>query len=348
LISGKHRFPGEGYDEPMADVRRAFAPGRVNLMGDHTDYTGGLALPMAIQLGTTVELRPGGDRLRLQSEQEPIAADVPITGADPATVQPPWARYVAAVVNEVRPELGGTGTVSSTLPIGAGLSSSASFELALALALGHHGGAMELALLGQRAEHAAVGVPCGLLDQLSSAYGQPDAALLVDFTSLEVSPVRIPPDVSVVVVDSRQPRTLAGSAYADRRRECEAAESFLGPLKDCSLEDVQRLEDPVLRRRARHVVAENQRVRDFAAALERRDLRAAGELMRASHASLRDDFEVSVAAVDALVERLAGTPGVHGARMTGGGFGGCVVALTEPLALSEGWEVRPSAAARLI
>lgn len=326
----------------------AFAPGRVNLIGDHTDYTGGLVLPLAIQLGTTVRLEPGGDHVRLASADEVEAVSVPVDATDPASVTPAWGRYVAGVVAELQPGGGGEGTVTTTLPIGAGLSSSAALEVALALALGFTGSPLELALTTQRAEHRASGVPCGLMDQLASAAGVDGHALLIDCTANRVEPVPIPSGCEIVVVHSGQRRALSGSAYAERRAACEAAAARIGPLRQATEADVRRITDPVLRRRAGHVVSENARVVAMVAALGSQDLRHAGDLMRASHASLRDDFDVSTPTLDALVERLDHTPGVYGARLTGAGFGGCAIALTEAGALEEGWTVVPSAGARLI
>ncbi|HUF34094.1 MAG TPA: galactokinase [Acidimicrobiales bacterium] len=325
---------------------RAFAPGRVNLIGDHTDYTGGLVLPMAVQLGTTVEVDVGGDEVRLDSADEPEPVVVPLDPGDPAAVEPRWGRYVAGVVAEVRPSVGATGTVTTTLPVGAGLSSSAALEVAVALALGFVGTPLELALACQRAEQRASGVPCGVMDQLTSAAGVAGHALLIDCTTLEVSPVPVPDGLEVVAVHSGQPRTLAGSAYAERRAACEGAVAVIGPLRDASLADLDDLDDPVVRRRARHVISENGRVRAAAVALAQGDAIGVGALMDESHASLRDDFEVSTPALDALVERLRGTPGVFGARLTGAGFGGCAVALCEPGALTEGWRLEAVDGAR--
>ena len=327
---------------------RSHAPGRVNLIGDHTDYLGGLVLPMAIDLATTVEGEAGGDTVTLTSADEVAPAVVPLDIEDPATVEPGWARYVAGVVAEVRPEAGFCGTVTTTLPIGGGLSSSAALEVAVALALGFEGTSLELAKACQRAEQRASGVPSGIMDQLASAAGVEGHGLLIDCRSLDIRPVAIPDDVEVVVVDSGEARTLATSAYGDRRAEAERAEAVIGPLRDAVTLDLERLEDPITRARARHVITENARVWAFAEALEGGWPSEAGALMAASHASLRDDYEVSTPTLDALVERLAATPGVHGARLTGAGFGGCVVALTEPGALAEGWNVRPAVGARVV
>ena len=327
---------------------RAFAPGRVNLIGDHTDTTGGVVLPMAIHLGTTVDVERGGDEVRLRSDAEAEEAAVALDVADPAQVVPAWARYVAGVVAEVRPAAGAVGTVTTTLPVGAGLSSSAALEVAVALALGFTGSPVALASACQRAEHAASGVPSGIMDQLASAAGVAGAALLIDCTTLERTPVPLPSGVEVVVVHSGEARTLAGSAYAERRRQCEVAEARVGPLRDATLDAVASIADPVVRRRARHVVTENARVREAAAALAAGDVVAAGRAMAASHASLRDDFEVSTAALDRLVAELAATPGVHGARLTGAGFGGCAVALARPGALDRGWKVEAVDGAHLL
>jgi galactokinase len=285
---------------------KVFAPGRVNLIGDHTDYAGGLVLPMAVHLGTTIEGDRGGGAISLTSDD-----------ADDR-----WARFVDAVAVEVGAHDGFTGRVTSTLPIGAGLSSSASLEVAIALALGATG---DVAALCQRAEQRATGVPCGRMDQLASVHGVDGHALLIDCSTYEITPVPIPDDVEVVVVHSGEARTLAASAYAQRRAELEAGEP----------------------RRVRHVETENERVRAFADALRAGDVVAAGAAMTASHASLRDDYEVSTDALDGLVERLLATSGVHGARLTGAGFGGCVVALSDVGSLHEGWIVRPSAGARV-
>ena len=338
---------------------KAHAPGRVNLIGDHTDYTGGLVLPMAIDLGTTVEGTPvdgtpvGGmaateGDVRLSSDEEPDDAVVALTVTDPASVEPAWARYVAGVVSVLRPRRGFVGSVRTTLPIGAGLSSSAALEVALALALGFDGSRHELAWTCQEAEQVASGVPCGVMDQLASATGVADHALLIDCATLTVDPVRLPAGVEVMVVHSGVRRALAGSAYARRRTECEAAEHALGvPLREATPADVARLHDAVLRRRARHVVSENERVRAVADALAAADLTVIGEAMAASHASLRDDFDVSTPELDALVARLAGTPGVIGARLTGAGFGGCAVALVHAGAAVEGRRVRAADGARV-
>jgi len=325
---------------------RAHAPGRVNLIGDHTDYAGGLAVPMAVDLGTTVLGEVHGDRIVVRSHQAEHAVTVPLAVEDPATVEPAWGRYVAGVVAEVRPSRGFVGVVDSTIPVGAGLASSAALELAVALAIGFEGTARELAELGQRAEQRASGVPCGLMDQLASACGRRDHALLIDFSSLDIDYVALPSAAEIVVVHSGEPRALAASAYAERRSQTEMATSIVGPLRDLPVDRLDQIDDRLVRRRARHVVTENERVLRFVDALRDDDLARAGGLMSESHVSLRDDFEVSTDALDELVARLDATDGVFGARLTGAGFGGCVVALCQRGALpDEGWHVRAAAGA---
>jgi galactokinase len=331
---------------------RAWAPGRVNLIGDHTDYTGGLALPLAVGLGVGIEGEAGGDRIVLRSAAVPGIADLPLAPDDPRQVVPPWARYVAGVAVELRPRQGLTGTVSSTLPTGRGLASSAALEVAVALALdGDLDDRVGLARACQRAEHRAVGVPCGIMDQLTVVAATEGAALRLDCRSLEITPVPLPDGVDVAVVDSGQRRELASSPYARRRDELTQVEAHIGPLRDNTPDEVTAIADPLLRRRGRHVTTENRRVEALVAAFEAGDAPLAGELMVASHASLRDDLEVSTPELDDLVSHLQRRPGVHGARLTGGGFGGCVVALCDagaPLDVPAVWRGRPAAGARVL
>lgn len=360
MTSPLHTTCGLGRSAEDADtVVVATAPGRVNLIGEHTDYTGGLALPIAVDLGTTVEGRRLGDRIRLTSDAEAGTVDLPAPRAPGAATRttngaPAWGAYADAVATGLaaRGQGGGfDGSVRTTLPVGAGLSSSAALEVALALALGFEGTRGDLVALTRDAEEAAVGVPCGLLDQLSSVCGVEGHALLIDFEHLEVTPVPLPDGLEVVVMHSGEARTLAGSAYADRHRECADAARQVGPLRHASADDVGQLADPVLRRRARHVVAENERVLAMVEALRSDDLRAAGTLLSEGHRSLRVDFEVSTPTLNELVARLEATDGVFGARLTGGGFGGCVVAFTTPGTLAPGsgvWPVRARGGAQVI
>ena len=349
----------------------ARAPGRVNLMGDHTDYTGGLVLPMAIDRWTVVRGVRGGTRVLLRSDAFAEVADVGLGSrgapadrgsAEGAAVEgagvegvgvegvgvegASWVRYVAALVEEFAPAVGFAGTVRSTVPIGAGLASSAALEVACALAFGHRGDAIALAQRCQRAEHRATGTPTGIMDQLACVYGRAGHALLIDCTSLAVLPIPLPPasEVEIVVVHSGVRHELAETDYGERVASCRQAEHEIGPLRSATLDDVARIADPTVRARARHVVNENARVRTFARDLAAGDLVAAGRSMHASHASLRDDYQVSVPAIDDLVARIDCVPGVFGVRMTGGGFGGCVVALCRPGALdhwgARAWPVR--------
>ena len=323
----------------MGDEFVARAPGRVNLIGDHTDYTGGLVLPMTIDRWTEIRGRRRADRrVALTSADEPDPVDLDLPVAEPSSVEPRWGRYVAGVSAEMGDAaLGFSGHVTTTIPVGAGLSSSAALELAVALAHGYDGGHRDLARLCQRAEQRASGVPCGIMDQLVIAAGIEDHALAIDCHTLDITPVPIA-DVEVVVRFVAH-RTLAGSEYADRVAECARAEAEIGPLRSATIADTDAIGDALVRRRARHVVSENGRVRAFVDAMAAGDLGAAGDLMTASHRSLRDDFDTSTPEMDAAVDALVGTPGVFGARMTGGGFGGCVVALVEPGAVRDGWVV---------
>jgi galactokinase len=243
--------------------------------------------------------------------------------------------------------IGFTGEVVSSIPVGSGLSSSAALEVATALALGDDGSPVEVSRRTQAAELLATSGPCGIMDQLAITSGLEGHALLMDFATLDVTPVAIPDDMCFWVVHSGQQRTLAGSAYAERRAQCESAEALIGPLRSASTAELESITDPNVRSRARHVRDECRRVLDFADALSAGDVVGAGELMVMSHMSLRKDFDVSTEALDELVERLCANPGVHGARLTGAGFGGCVVALADPGVLLDGWHVTPSGGAKV-
>ncbi|MCE9621388.1 MAG: galactokinase [Actinomycetia bacterium] len=319
--------------------RRVVAPGRVNLIGDHTDYTGGLVLPMAIDRYTEILGRVGGTRVRLTSSDEDEPVDLPLTLDRPQDATPAWAKYAAGVIAEMSPRGGFQGTVATSIPIGAGLSSSAALEVAVAMALGFVGSPLELAQLCQRAENRATGLPSGIMDQLAIAAGVAEHALLIDCTTLSVAPIALPAGVEIVVQFIAH-RKLVGSPYADRVAECAAAERVIGPLRRATTAQARAIDDPVVRARALHVIGENERVVQFVAALAAGSVSDAGALMVASHNSLRDMYQTSTAAMDAAVEALVRLPGVHGARMTGGGFGGCVVALAEPGAVTDGWVVR--------
>jgi galactokinase len=334
------RTPGRPVP-PIGRTRSFRAPGRVNLIGDHTDYNEGFVLPVALQLECVVEATPRADgvvAIRSLDVERGRGLELAADGCvEPSSVEPTWGRYAAGVLHVLaergRPPTGIDATVSSTVPPGAGLSSSAALEVALALALCDAAGfslpTSELALACQRAELMATGVPCGIMDQLTSLAGRSGHALLIDCRSLAVEPIPLPEGLAPVVVHSGRPRALAESAYGERRRSCEATAARLGlrSLRDATLEQVR--DDP----RPRHVVSENDRVLTAARALASGDAPALGALLSESHASLRDDFEVSTPELDALVAALM-EAGAFAARLTGAGFGGCVVALT-PRAAAE-------------
>ena len=324
------------------------SPGRVNLIGDHTDYTGGLVLPMAIDRYTTISgiRTPSTIRLRSHNEPEPVEFELPISA--PEKVTPSWGRYVAGVAAEMQNRARGfEGEISCTIPIGAGLSSSAALEVATALALGDTSTPVERAKLCQRAEFRSVGVPCGIMDQLTVTSGIRDHALLIDCHELTILPVRLPNDVKVVVQFIAE-RKLSSGGYAERVTQCNAAEEIIGPLRLANLSSLAKIADKTIFRRARHVVSENQRVRDFAAMLRAGDLKSAGKLMIESHNSLDQDFETSTPQMNTAVATAISQPGVFGARMTGGGFGGCIVILADAAANLDGWQVRAVNAASQI
>ncbi|WP_312485185.1 galactokinase [Massilia timonae] len=333
---------------------RVQAPGRVNLIGEHTDYNGGLVLPCAIGYRTVIVARPRADRrMRVVAADyddaiDEYALDAPIE----RLAAPMWANYVRGVVHELlQREPSGHSlpgmdmVIAGDVPQGAGLSSSASLSVAVCTLFStlpdHPGlGPIEAALVAQRAENDFVGCKCGNMDQISSACGVQDHALLIDCRSLQVSPVPIPAGAAIMIVESHITRGLVDSAYNTRRAQCEQAARHFGvpALRDVDLATLAEKGaglDPVALRRARHVVSENARVVAAAEALAAGDLERMGELMAASHASMRDDFEITVPAIDRLVDIVKDAIGdAGGVRMTGGGFGGCVVALV-PEALVE-------------
>lgn len=318
-----------------------FAPGRVNLIGDHVDYNDGLVLPMPIATGTWIAWSPRSDNriaavaLDYRGEEAEFALDGPC----PA---PPghWASYLFGMARTCAerdlPAGGINLAILGTMPRGAGLSSSASLCVAIgrafaAAAPGVHGDPLALARAAQATEHDYAGVRCGIMDQIAVALGQPGDALLLDCRDLAIRHLPLPEDWAVMVVQSGVQRGLVDGQYNQRRRDCEdAAQALgLGSLRDAALDDLDRAAiSPVVARRARHVITEIARTRAAAEALGAADLPRFGALLRASHASLRDAFEVSVPAVDGLVDWLNAAIGpVGGARMTGGGFGGAVVAV---------------------
>ena len=322
---------------PPAVVR---APGRVNLIGEHTDYNDGFVMPIALGQAVWIALRArADDRVRLHSADVEAEADVCLSDEACAAG---WGAHVygvgRALVADGHVPVGFEGVLASDVPVGAGLSSSAALELAVARAFSVVSGilwdARRMALVAQHAENEWVGVACGVMDPMASALGQAGHALLIDCRTLGVTAVALPPGAAVVVLDTGTRRTLSGSAYNTRRMECEAAARALGvpALRDADADAVAglagRVPDVVFRR-ARHVVTENARVLDAAAAMEAGDAGRFGARMNESHASLRDDYDVTGPALDAIVEAAARHPSCYGARMTGAGFGGCAVALVE-------------------
>ena len=319
-----------------------WAPGRVNLIGEHTDYSGGLVLPAAIQLGLSFDVKERSDGVvDLVSTTFGQGTAFSADGSGPQVRG--WARFGQAVAAELaalgRPPIGLAGTVSSTLPPGSGLSSSAALEVGLALALcavaDFNIPSLELAAACQQAELRAVGVPCGILDQAACLLGARDAALLLDCGTLEHKLISIPENAAFFILDSGVNRQLEHSGYARRRKELESALAVIGASTSAGLteDDLAGL-DGLHRRRLRHVVTENARVLAFTAALANDDLPAAGAILKESHASLRDDYEVSIPELDDLVA-CARQCGAYGARLLGGGFGGAVLALIAMEAASE-------------
>jgi len=324
----------------------ASAPGRVNLIGDHVDYCGGFVLPAAIGLRTWMTAEPRQDRLiSVETEEElraEFAADaVPVPGPEK------WTNYLRGVLTgfltagvrvpglDVR--------IASTLPQGAGLASSAALTVAFATLLeqasGHTLDANRKALICQEAEQRFAGVPSGCMDQMTAVHARSGHALLLDCRSLAMDyiPLR---NAALVIINTGVKHDLADGGYAARHRETTEAAQMLGveSLRDCTMDQLTETAGrlpPVLLRRARHVVSEIQRTADCAAALRSGDLALAGKLMNASHTSLRDDYEVSCMELDQVAALAQGIPGVFGCRMTGGGFGGCCVALVEPASVEK-------------
>jgi galactokinase len=320
---------------------RHAAPGRINLIGEHTDYNLGFALPIALPQRTVVTFWPDRtDAITVSSNRAEGAVRFPL-GTAPGGVEG-WAAYVAGVVWALRqtgqPIPGGTMSITSDVEMGSGLSSSAALECAvlgaIASAAGMRIDEKEQARMAQRAENEYVGAPTGLLDQLASLFGEPSTALLIDFRDLTVAQVAFDPEasgVALLLIDSRARHEHVGGDYAVRRASCEraAAELQASSLRDVwdrGRADLDAVRSTIDARRARHVLTENGRVLDCAAALGNSDFVEAGRIFSASHVSMRDDFEITTEHID-LIADTAVRAGAFGARMTGGGFGGCVIAL---------------------
>jgi len=347
LLENLHRFfVSHCGAPPQVTVQ---APGRVNLIGEHTDYNDGFVLPCAIDFGTLVAARQRSDRrvrvlaLDQGAALDEFSLDEPIAPRTHAS----WPNYVRGMVQALLqagwPLTGADLAISGNVPLGAGLSSSAALEVSVGQAFKELCGLQgldptQLALLAQRAENDFVGCRCGIMDQLISARGQAGHALLIDCRSLQARPVSMPEGLVILIVHSNIQRGLVDGEYNLRRRQCEAAARHYGvkALRDLTLPQLLSgaagLDATVLRR-ARHIVTENARTLAAADALEQRDLPGLGRLMAESHSSMRDDFEITTPAIDHLVQIIGSAIEVKGrlqggVRMTGGGFGGCVLALT--------------------
>jgi galactokinase len=345
------------FESAFGRAPRVFrAPGRVNLIGEHTDYNDGLVMPMALDRAAWVAAAPRTDRKIVVGSRE--YGELATIDLDGVCGGPAWARYVAGVAaildgdgargllggaRETRPLRGADMLIESDVPIGAGLSSSAALEVACGVALGDLAElSLDLATLAricQRAEHEFVGIRCGIMDQMIACYGRAGHVVMLDTRSLERTFLPLPVAVRVLVCNTMTTHSLATAEYNARRADCEAGVSALArraphirALRDASVGDLDAIRGDVparILRRCRHVIAENERVELAAAALRRGDFHGFGALMAASHESLRDDYEVSCPELDIMAEIVSELEGVFGARMTGGGFGGCVVALAD-------------------
>jgi galactokinase len=323
----------------------ARAPGRVNLIGEHTDYNEGFTLPMAVPFDTVLAVSSEGDPhdgiVTIDSDGFDSVAIDPST--DPVT-NPAWALHLAGCVALLREHGVAAGgwraTIDTDIPTGASLSSSAALEVATISALltraDLHWPPIDIARLGQRVENEVVGLPSGIMDQFISAGAVAGHASLMDCRALTLTPTPLPTGVVVAIMDTGTRRVLAEAAYGDRRAACERAAEQIGvsSLRDATLDQLALVDDEVERRRAHHVITENQRTLDAVDAMRSGEIARLGRLMDASHDSLRDDFEVSGPGLDAIVDIARGAPGCLGARMTGGGFAGCAVALVQADAAS--------------
>lgn len=331
-------FESQFGEEPAVTVR---GPGRVNLIGEHTDYNDGFVLPMAINRAVWIALRPRPDTLvQLTALDMGQTATFPLTNLE--RNQATWLEYVKGMAWALQQQgyqlTGWEGIMAGDLPIGAGLSSSAAVEMAAGRAFlalsGDEWRPTEIARLGQRVENEWLGIGSGIMDQLISASGQANHALLIDCRTLETTPLPLPPQTTVLILDSGTRRGLVDSAYNERRQQCDQAAAYfqVAALRDVSLTHFLTHAhglDELSRRRAHHVISENERVLATKAALLAGDPGRAGQLINQSHASLNDDFEVSTAALNTIVRIAQQQPGCYGARLTGAGFGGCAVALVQ-------------------
>jgi galactokinase len=322
------------------------APGRVNLIGEHTDYNLGFVLPIALSLATEVTLYPPSDpgEFRATSTEEGETAVWQADALDSLKPAGDWTDYVIGVAQQLLKRGYAIGpqqlTITSTVPVGAGLSSSAALEVSTALALlgGRAIEKLELARLCQAAEREFAGMPAGIMDQYVSVFGEDHAAVRIDCRSLTHEFVSLPDGAAILAVNSMVKHELGQSAYRTRVEECAAAAAALGvaSLRDATIEGVESTAMPeVVKRRARHIVTENARVLQFVEAARGADLQRMGQLFYESQVSMQRDYEITCEEVDFLVEAASGIDGVFGARMTGGGFGGCTVNLLRPDAVEQ-------------
>ena len=324
-------------DKPSLIVR---APGRVNLIGEHTDYNDGFVLPMAIDRAIWIAVRPRTDRfVRIHSVDFEAEA---VFSLDDLKKEQGWAEYLKGVAHILQAEgyklSGWDGVMMGDVPRGSGLSSSAAVEMATARVFASVSNlkwdAAYMARIGQRVENQWVGVNCGIMDQMASAACKEGHALFLDCRSLEIQHVPLPDHVAVVVMDTSTRRGLVDSAYNERRSQCEEAARFFGvkALRDVSLDEFEKRKSglrEVVMRRARHIITDDQRVLDAMQAMQANDLVRLGNILNAGHISLRDDFEVTNEALNQIVEAAQEQSSCYGARMTGGGFGGCAIALVD-------------------
>ncbi|MFK7913147.1 MAG: galactokinase [Pseudomonadales bacterium] len=321
----------------------ATAPGRVNLIGEHTDYNDGFVFPAAINYHTAIAAAPRPDQTIAVVACDQNQARVEFSLGETAKFDSaqPWSNYVRGVVQQLQRAgyrlCGADLAISGNVPLGAGLSSSAALEIATIAALTRLSKepieAATAARIGQQAENEFVGVPCGIMDQLISAAGRTDHALLIDCRSLQQTPVPLPAGYELLIINSNVRHALVDGQYRARREQCETAAAHFGvaALRDVTLAQLQSAQaelPPLVYQRARHVITENQRTLELVAALQAGETSSISQLMAGSHQSMRDDFEITVPEIDALVEIVSAVTGQHGGvRMTGGGFGGSVVAL---------------------
>ncbi len=323
------------------------APGRVNIIGEHTDYNDGFVLPMAIDRAVWIALRKREDnRVLLYSLEQKEPTDFELDDIQHSWRH--WSEYVkgmAVMLQQGGYQLAGwEGMLSSDVPVGSGLSSSAALEMGIGRAFSAVSGfpfdGVEMARLGQKTENEWVGANTGIMDQMISANGREGYALLIDCRDLSMAPIPLPEETAVVIMDTMTRHSHTESGYNDRRASCEKAAAYFGAshLRDVSRQQLQAAKgslDDVTYRRAQHVISENERVMSAVEAMKTGDARSLGNLMKASHASLRDDFEVTNEALN-IMARIAGEQaGCYGARMTGGGFGGCAVALVRSAKAAE-------------